>query len=58
MPTPKKRTSKRPKSKGKIVVKQKAELRKKEVQPKDSLKRVHSTLRDNGVSFKVKIRKK
>lgn len=59
MPTPKKKRSSKKQS-GKIVVKQKAELRKKEVQPKDSLRNLKTKriIPDNGVTFRVKIKQK
>lgn len=58
MSTQRKRVSKKPKRKGKIVVKQKAELRKKNAQPQDSLKQAKTKVPDNGAVFKIKIKKK
>lgn len=60
MTTPKKKKRSSKKQSGKIVVKQKAELRKKEVQPKDSLRNLKTKriIPDNGVTFKIKIKRK
>lgn len=57
---PRKTRSTRLKKKGKISVKQSVELRKRgaSTAKQDTLQRVHSTIRDNAVSFKVKIKKK
>lgn len=51
---------KRNKRKGKIKIRKSVGLRKKSEQPKDTLKKapVKNTLPINGITFKVKIRKK
>ena len=46
------------KAKAKIKVTQKAKVRKKSEQPKDTLKKAPVKVPSNGATFKVKIRKK
>lgn len=59
MSTPRKRVSKKPKRKGKIVVKQKAQLRKKSAHEPDTIPQMAAQMPRNAAPvFKVKIRHK
>ena len=46
------------KRKGKIKVSQKARVRKKSEQPKDTLKKAPFVMNDNGLNMRIKIKRK
>lgn len=59
MATPRKRVSKKPKKKGKVIIRESAKIVKKDSVRNDTLPKAPARMyRDTGANFKVKIRRK